>query len=482
MIELREGFSFQPYQLKISDINSRTNPREFWHLIYQECLVPTPSCSVCERVISDMEDWIAFTCTCSKQYHRNCLHEHIQNFQCPECHASNKVHNPVNFLEKYMSASVSGGGVNGGGMSGGGVSGDVMNQMYNLMVTTNSNPLIGERNDGADDVSASELELFIHKMWWAFTTRPSPLLELHKFLVPFSPHSSVKYMTDVFDQESHNLLCFDPAYVTDENSISFDKKKAEYTGKVVFVEIDMFKKRLEEFSYQLIDNGFPFKAGEIVLFGGAVHKCLESRISLEKMPKYSNLDILICHPNVNELTKNIKRVMKYFKDRFGEDIYWVKRSQKEMLMFFSGYNRSVSLWCCKNTLESVINSVDFSHLQYCYDGSKVWSTHSGIEYAQTLVSLYLSVDSRRSRERIQKCRDLELMVISPFLGLRQSYPREMTIGSWYPLYKENLTHVHAEIHTNYGVRHRSVFVGKPPRIMFSKIPEHLVDPQMMISF
>lgn len=416
-----------------------SDPYKFWERLYLDNLRPVPLCDVCQQTIDDPSQWISFVCDCKTYYHKRCAITTFETFQCPSCNDCKQVYPFPKFLCKFMDH-------------------EQYCNMYHKSV------------EGLD----SKTKLKVYKLWFhTYSIYTPPLLKLYDYLEIHNPYRTIEFLKG--KQNNHQIECFDPAFIIDEDGegMIYDTNRINYYGEKAFVNLDKFCKRLIEFSYDLIGNDFPYIPGQITLVGGAVHKCLETRINLEQIPKYSTLDILICDPDVKILTKNTKKVIKYFQDRHGKDIYWVRKTGNVLKLYVPGINRVVQIFLIRNKLEEIVNRFDFSHIQYVYDGKDIWSTFAGIEYANFLVTVHSGHYDSRFPKRFYKTKQLKLCMALP-MGetLSLNLPKEVKINYWYPTYTDDLSIMQQQMKNLYGIKNQYVTHEKPCRILYSKIPEN----------
>lgn len=413
-------------------------PHQFWEKMYLENLRPVPLCDVCHGIIDDPSQWISFVCQCQTYYHKHCVINTFETFTCPQCHDCHQVYPFPKFLCKFMKPE----------------------QYYEMY----------ERSIEGQD---SKTKLKIYQLWFhTYSIYTPPLLNLYDFLQVHNPYDTIAFLKA--KQNNHQIECFDPAFIIDEDGggMIYDTSKINYYGKKSFVDLETFRKRLTEYSYDLIGENFPFIPGQITLVGGAVHKCLESRIDLENISNYSNLDILICDPDIKIVTKNCKRVIKYFQDRFGPEIFWARENSNVLRLYIVGYNRSIQIMLFKNHLEDLISKFDFSHVQLVYDGEKILSTLAGIEYANYLVSVHNGYYDSKFPKRFYKAKELQLCIALPMGNtISLNIPKEIQIPSWYPTYTDDLQIVQQQLKSLYGIKSQYITQEKPCRILYSKIPE-----------
>ena len=253
-------------------------PFQFWENIYLKFISPRPTCDCCNKSIDTMIDWISFKCKCKKYYHKQCIYTTYNILECSHCKESKQIYTFTRFLCKFIDSD----------------------RYYNIYEQTIKGKTTKDK-------------LKFYKLW--FNTYPiytPPFLKFYDYQENHNPYSTIEYLED--KKNLCRIECFDPAFTMEEDGMTYNTEKIDYYGKKVFVDLPEFKKRLQEYSYDLIGDDFPYKKN-VVLAGGAVHKCLESRINLENIPKYSNIDIFICDPDIKVLMKESKKIIKYFLDR-----------------------------------------------------------------------------------------------------------------------------------------------------------------------
>mgnify|MGYP003147065355 CR=1 FL=1 len=422
--------------ISMEELPDFKTPYDFWEWVYLNHINPRPECSSCNEKIEQPSQWIAFTCKCQKYYHKKCIYENFDVLVCPECRDSKQIYAFPRFLCKFMEP-------------------ERYYQIYKDSIKNLNN----------------KQRLKIYKLWFhTYSIYTPPFLDLYDYLEPHNMYETIKFLEE--KKNNHKIECFDPAFTVEDDGLTYNSDEINYEGKRVFNDLTTFKKRLQEFTYNLIDDDFPYK-NNVVLAGGGVHKCLESRIDLNKVPEYSNLDIFICHPDLKILTKDTKKVIKYFQDRHSEDnIFWVHKNTNVIRLYVSGYNRMIQLVLFKNTIENIVSKFDFSHVQYVYDGKTIKSTLPGLEYANYLVSVHDGYYDVHFPKRFQKAKDLKLCLALPMpdsMSIR--IPNNITIDCWYPNYTDKVEHVKSQMRVISGVRQNKVSESKPIRIYYSKIPE-----------
>ena len=407
---------------------------QFWEKIYLEYLTPIPICESCRETISKASDWLSFQCECSKYYHKQCVSKNFDALICPECHNCKQIYTFPKFLCKFMSKE----------------------EYYEVFWQS-----IKDQD--------SMLKLKLYQLWFqTYEIYTPPFLDLYDFLEPHNPYSTINFLES--KKHNHRIECFDPAYVVEEDGMTYDTNRIEYFNKKVFVDLEKFRQRLQEFSYNLIDDTFPFSE-HIVLAGGSVHKCLESRIDLSKLPKYSNMNIYLCHPELKIIIRDFKKIIKYFQDKH-DKVYWVRKNINELRVYFPGYNRYIQISMYKNTLEEIIPKFDFSHNQFLYNGKKILATLSGVEYANYLVSVHNGYyDVYNFPKRFYKAKQLNLCMALPMAeSLNIHLPKEIKIETWFPTYTDELDIVRQQMKSLYNIKNQHVTSGRPCRIFYTKIP------------
>lgn len=421
-----------------SSLLSSNTPYEFWENIYLNHIQPRPECSSCHTSIDQPSQWISFTCDCQKYYHKQCIYQNFDVLICPGCRDSKQIYAFPKFLCKFMKP-------------------ENYYQIYQSSI------------QGLN--SKSKLKLY--KIWFqTYSIYTPPFLDLYEYLQPHNPYATIEYLEE--KKNTNRIECFDPAFTVEEDGMTYNTDLIEYYDQKVFVDLKTFRKRMKEYSYDLIDvsadTKFPF-SDHVVLAAGAVHKCLESRIDLDQIKNYSNLDIFICHPDLKTLTKDTKKVIKYFQERHGEDIYWVRKNSNVVRLYVPGYNRMIQLVMFKNTIENIVSKFDFSHVQYIYDGKTIKTTLSGIEYANYLVSTHDGYYDIHFPKRFQKAKELKICLALPMAdSMSINIPKEIEIESWFPNYTDQLDLVKQQIKSLSGVKNQYVTKTKPCRILYSKIP------------
>jgi hypothetical protein len=312
--------------------------------------------------------------------------------------------------------------------------------------------------------------LKIYKLWFqTYSIYTPPFLNLYDHIKVHNPYTTIEFLES--KKNTHHIECFDPAFTVEDDGMTYNTDMINYYNKQVFVDLNTFKKRFQEYCYNLIDESFPYE-DHVVISAGAVHKCLESRVKMDKIPKYSNIDIFICHTDIKILTRDSKRVFKYLQDRHGDNIYWVRKNSNVMRLYIPGYNRVIQIVMFKNTIENIVSKFDFSHVQFVYDGNTIKTTLAGLEYANHLVSTHDGYYDIHFAKRFQKAKDLNLCIALPMAdSMIINIPRSTNITTWYPNYTDDLDLVQAQIKAISGIKAHYVTKAKPCRILYSKIPE-----------
>ena len=411
------------------------SPYHFWEHIYMNYINPKPSCGCCSKEIGVPSHWISFTCKCQKYYHKQCIYENFDVLVCPDCRESKQIYAFPKFLCKFMEP-------------------ERYYEIYKSSIEGRS----------------SHDTLKIYKLWFqTYSIYTPPFLNLYDHIKAHDPYMTIEFLHG--KENTHHIECFDPAFTVEEDGMTYNTELINYCNKQVFVDFPTFKQRFQEYTYNLIGDDFPFE-DHVVITAGAVHKCLESRVKMDKIMAYSNIDIFICHPDIKVLTKDSKRVFKYLQDRHGDNIFWVRKNQHVMRLYIPGYNRMIQIVMFKNTIENIVNKFDFSHVQYVYDGKTIKTTLAGLEYANFLVSTHDGYYDIHFAKRFQKVKDLSLCLALPMAdSMVLNIPRTTSIITWYPNYTDDLELVQAQIKAITGIRGHYVTKGKPCRVLYSKIPE-----------
>lgn len=405
---------------------------QFWNKIYSE-LKPTPQCDICHQSIDDIAEWISFQCECPIYYHKQCLQKSSNNLNCTKCNDCKKIYTNYNFINKFLSE-------------------EEYQEIYRTSIM---------------DSKMNHHKLDLYKLW--FRHHPSKLLlNLYEYLEPHNPINAIKFLES--KTHNHRIECYDPAYIVEEDGMTYDTNKIEYFNKKAMVNIDEFRKRLQEFSYNLIELDFPF-SDSLVLTGGAVHKCLESRIDLSLLPKYCNLDIYICNEDIKVISKEFKKLVKYLQERH-EKIYWVRKNINELRVYIPGYNRYISISMYRSKIENIITRFDFSHVQFLYNGQTIRGTVEAIEYANHLVSVHNGYyDIYQFPKRFYKAKQLKLCMALPSADtVNINLPREIKIETWFPTYTDELEIIKQQMRSLYNVKEKYVTMTKPCRIFYSRLP------------
>ena len=421
----------------ISDENLNFNsPHEFWEHVYLNYIEPRPQCSSCEKSIDKPSQWISFTCKCQKYYHKRCIYEHFDILICPGCRDSKQIYAFPRFLCKFMNP-------------------ERYYQIYNESIKNKD----------------SKVQLQIYKLWFqTYSIYTPPFLNLYDHISTHDPYATIEYLES--KKNTHKIECYDPAFTVEDDGMTYNTDLIDYYDKQVFVDLELFKRRFQEYSYDLIElDKFPFN-DHVILAAGAVHKCLESRIDLANIKEYSNIDIFICHPDSKILTKDAKKCIKYLQDRHGENIFWVRKNTNVLRCYIPGFNRMIQLVIFKNTIENIVSKFDFSHVQFVYDGKTIKTTLPGLEYAKYLVSTHDGYYDIHFPKRFQKAKDMNLCIALPMAdSMTLNIPRTITIHWWYPNYTDDLEMVKQQMIALSGVRGNYITKTKPCRILYSKIPE-----------
>lgn len=430
------------------------DPYKFWEYIYLECVNPRPECDCCKKAIDDVSEWVSFKCKCQKYYHKQCVYNNFDVLECSSCKECKHIYTFAKFLCKYMDV-------------------EKYYQIYNRSIEGKS----------------TKEKLKLYKLWFhTYSIYTPPFLKLYDYLETHNPYSTIEYLED--KKNNCRIECFDPAFTMEDDGMTYNTEKIDYYGKKVFVDINEFRKRLQEFSYDLIGEDFPYK-NNVVLAGGTVHKCLELRIKLEDVPKYANIDIFICDPDIKVITKETKKIIKYLQDRHSnkeeinnlslnssdiptntnKNIYWVRKNSNILRLYVPGYNRIIQLILFKNTIENIISKFDFSHVQYVYDGKNILTTLPGLEYANYLVSVHNGYYDIHFPKRYQKAKQMKLCIALPMAeSMTLNLPKDINIESWYPNYTDDIETVRQQMKSMSNIKGHNVTENKPCRILYTKIP------------
>jgi hypothetical protein len=256
--------------------------------------------------------------------------------------------------------------------------------------------------------------------------------------------------------------------------IEYDTDKINYDSQNVLVDLKTFQDKLGEYSYGLLDKNFTFFSDHVCLVGGAVHKCLESRIKLEDCDDYSDLDIFICHPDVKVINRESKKIIKYFQDKFDQKLFFAVTGNK-IKFLFPGYNRTLRLVLFKNKIDNIMSYFDFSHVQFLYNGNTILTTLEGIHYGKHLISIYTGDYDHFFPKKEYKAKKLRLCLLLPNHEINLNLPEVCKINVWYPLYTDSLDKAQKNMKSTFGIRKKCVTEGKPFRIHYSKLPSDFRD-------
>jgi len=237
----------------------------------------------------------------------------------------------------------------------------------------------------------------------------------------------------------------------------------------IFVDIDSFRTKFKEYCYDLVGDDFSW-GDSVFLVGGTVHKCLESRIKVNDIPEYCDVDIFVCHQDVKVITREAKKIIKYFQTRLGENIYWLVR-RNILNLYVPGYNRSVQIIMFKNTIENLLHRFDFSHIQYVYNGQKILTTLAGLNYASLLISVHSGYYDVNFPKRYYKAKQLKLCLALPIdRVLYSTIPKVVSLDYWYPTYTDDLERIQQQLKTIYRINKKYITKSKPFKIYWYKIP------------
>jgi len=321
------------------------------------------------------------------------------------------------------------------------------------------------------EITDKKYALDLYRFWYSLKIYTPPLLKLHDYLIPHNPDQTMREYLSRKLCNHHTIESFDPAITIDDSGVSYNPSVINYYGEIVFHDLPEFKKRLMEHGYGLIDENFPFSGREVVLAGGAVHKCLEKRIKLEDVQDYCDIDIYICSPDEKILKREKNKVVNYFQKKLGKDIYWIRKRPNVLTLLVPGYNRAIQISMFRNNIEKIISKFDFSHVQYLYDGHQILTTLPGIEYATHLVTIHSGNYDIYYPKRFYKAKQLNLCMLLPTADcLSLNIPREIKIDSWFPTYSDDLELVQQQIRSIYGVKRDYITKSKPCRIYCGKFP------------
>lgn len=407
-----------------------------WENVYMECMKPKQNCDICVKVINKFEDWISFKCECDSVYHKACLLNKCRgDIRCIKCNnRRNEAYEGDNFICKYINR-------------------DKYIDIYNNSIVNRDN----------------EYNLKLYERWFlTYNQYAPPLLDLYKYMKKYNPIDTTCLIIEYNNTRVHVFDNNDKSIILDEYADISCNEKLMNKDKYNFVNMEQFKIKLKEATYNLIGDDFVWN-DTVVLMGGMVHKCLDIRVPVEKIQEYSDVDIFIINRDVNILTQEVKRVIKYFQLRLGENIYWVVR-RNIINLYVAGYNRAIQLLLYKNSPEEIIHKFDFSHTQYLYNGQQILATFKAIQFANTLITVHNGKYDNYLPKRFFKTKELELCMILPQNNVLFNMPRIVSIEYWFPTFSDTFEHVQQQLKNIYHVDKKYITKYKPCKVYYSKIP------------
>jgi hypothetical protein len=424
---------------RISLEDLKLSPMKFWEQLYVNYIKPEPGCDFCNKTIDDPKEWVAFTCKCPKYYHRKCVYQRLEALVCPHCNECKDIYTLARFPKKFVDR-------------------EKYIDIYQRSVT-NLDP---------------STQLMMYEYWFnTHDVYTPPLLDLYTYLEPHNPNKTLDYMNHTL--VNYLIESYDPAISVKPNedgesvNVTYHCEKISYVDQKMFVDIDSFKKKFRELCYDMVGDDFPW-SDTVLLVGGTVHKCLESRIQVEDIPEYCDVDIFIVHSDISVITKEAKRVIKYFENRLGSDIYWVVR-RNIINVYVPGYNRSIQIIMYLNKIENILHKFDFSHIQYAYNGKQMLTTLAGLKYASLLISVHSGYYDVTFPKRYYKAKQMKLCLALPIdKALYFTIPKIVKLEYFYPTYMDNLEMIQTQLKNIYKIPKKYITKGKPFKVFYSKIP------------
>lgn len=184
---------------------------------------------------------------------------------------------------------------------------------------------------------------------------------------------------------------------------------------------DIFHKKFEEFTYNLIDDSFNWD--NIAILGGSLYRLLSPIFSDFKIiPNSADIDIFIYGPNQDDRKNALKRTLEYFKNRYGDNVYFVYGSSI-INIYVKGVCRHVQIIC--NNVTSIIEQLeifDCEHLQLAYFNQKLYATPMALKAIKTQVTYRSRANAAINADRIKKFFGFHLTLgISLYLNNADTY-------------------------------------------------------------
>lgn len=438
---------FTLQRLSLNDIECE--PSMFWHNLYLNYLSPQPECNICKNIINKPNEWVSFRCDCQIYYHKACLYKHFDEIECKSCKKNKEIYSISKFLNKFLT-----------------------NEQFQVIYQRSIINLDPK----------TQLQLY-NKWFHTSYIYPPPLLDLYTYLEPHDPTQTAEFLAS--RSHTHFIESFDPAIKIDKSArnentsqvtIQYDRQiSALYNNKKIFVDIESFKQKFKELSYDLIGDDFPW-SDIVTLGGGTMHKCLESRVNVNDIPIYSDIDIFIAHSDPKIVSRETKKVIKYFQNRLNANIYWVV-NKHIMNLYVPGYNRSIQITMLRNNIANLLHKFDFSHIQYCYNGKNILTTLAGLEYASLLVSTHHGEYDDNFCFRYFKAKEMKICIALPNDRSLSHIPKIEKINYWYPTQTDSADIIKFQLGLIYcsasgqPLDQKYITQTNPARIIYKKLPK-----------
>lgn len=409
----------------LNSIDLKLGVSKIWDMVYLN-LIPSCICAYCNKKIDNLNDWVSFTCECKFYYHKiDCTLKSINSntngvMNCPKCSNSyKKIYTAKTFMRKFVNKT----------------------EYFAIFLNTIENM------SKCDKLNVYNIMYIESDMY------TEPLLNLIEYHEP-----NTKFIEfDKFIKDNDKLYYFEN---TNMKNTAMD-----------IIDMNKFKNKIIENSYNLIGDDFIWN-NTVVLAGGMVHKCMAN---IENIPEYSDFDIFIVNNDINILTNEIKRVIKYFQNRFGDNTYWVVR-RHVINIYVVGYNRSIQLMIYQNDdIANIISKFDFTHTQFVYNGKNILTTYGGLNFANTGITIHDDCYELTYPKRLYKAKELKLCIaLTINKVLNTPIAKVSTLDYWFPTYSDDNERIIQQLKYIYHIDKKYISKAKPIKIYYSKMPREFI--------
>lgn len=353
-----------------------TTLQTFQQSLYKQILAMeknTLICAICHDEIGHLTEICRPKCTCNLWYHLECLSQSYkdpnQSGACLQCRQERSLYNWETALKKFW------------------ISSKDWKQLYHQTYDKACKNNLYAEMIHINTLFFGDIKIYRKKL-------PNYIL------LPF------------YDFE--NYLTFDEKLfleTTKEYQNLPNKKKILFTtplyknGELVVVSHEQFQNKLREFSYGLLTD---FNWNNVFLAGGSLFRLLSPKFS-NLIPDTSDLDLFIYGANHTERKQTLERIMKYFTNKYNNDVFFVLHEQKALIdVYVRGISRHIQLICNEaNSIIEIIELFDCSHVQLCYLNNKLYATPSALKS----IKLQMNIGNSMSTHRIHKALGFHLATV-----------------------------------------------------------------------